>query len=48
MKKFWLELHVQTYFSQAEDKVMNVTKLISHYLDLISTNFWMDMFIFWP
>ena len=25
---------MQTYFSQAEDKVMNVTKLISHYFDL--------------
>jgi hypothetical protein len=25
---------MQTYFSQAEDKVMNVTKLISYYLDL--------------
>jgi hypothetical protein len=31
MKKFWLEEHMKTYFSQAEDKVMNLAKLMWQY-----------------
>jgi hypothetical protein len=36
---------VQTYFSQVEDKVMNLTKLISHYLDIKLFFFDFDKFL---